>query len=161
VAAADARAAAAQQAAAAAQQQLAAAQQAASRLGAEVEELRGRNRALAEDLMRASSATAAGGGPDAEALAGMQLRASRAEVEVNGLRWGVGVGRPGQKRGGCPAERGGYLLEGSNSGPAGAQLSLLLPLAVPRFAARRSHARCRRWPTRAHTHLDTSQALTY
>jgi len=72
------------------QQQLAVALAAVARLQAEVEDLRSRNRAMAEDLVRASSQTAAsaaaGGSADAEARAVMQLRATRAEMEVGTLR---------------------------------------------------------------------------
>lgn len=76
--------------AAQAQQQLAAALAAVSRLQAEVEDLRGRNRALAEDVVRAAAGGGGGrgGGPggDAEARAALELRASRAELEAGSLR---------------------------------------------------------------------------
>lgn len=60
----------------------------------EVEELRNRNRALAQDLVQATSSTAtnAGGsktppaGSELEARVQAQLRASRAEMEVGALR---------------------------------------------------------------------------
>jgi hypothetical protein len=70
----------------------------------EVEELRSRNRALAQDLVQATSSTAAsaGGsktppaGSELEARVQAQLRASRAEMEVGALRC---VSRPRCRRG--------------------------------------------------------------
>lgn len=64
----------------------------------EMEQLQGRNRALAEDLIRLTSSSSGavgggaktpptGGGGDLEARVAAQLRASRAEMEAGTLRW--------------------------------------------------------------------------
>lgn len=108
-----------------AEQKLLAALEAILQLQGQVEELRSRNRSLAEDLIRVSQSkpglTGAAGGPAAnggptangvhegqersqaevDARVVAQLRASRAEMEAGALRWVAGVDVRSGTRGTC------------------------------------------------------------